>query len=130
MIEDNYVIIGEVASDEVARKMIELVTVSKQVPVANMSLEQYLQVSRSINDELLKFSARWIKFQDKLTTDSIVELIEQELDLYPTIKKYECTQRYKDSCSLSKVLSTMGQELTWYQKINVIWQGMVPNRYM
>lgn len=129
------IIKGEVASDEVAKKMIELATCGSGLlsMQPKMDLGAYLNISRQIHSELEQFGKRWFSRIDKLTYKEILGLIEAEIDKYPYIKAYNCIQRCKNMTEVSKAMFgkvDTGANSTWSEKISVIHQFMMINRYI
>lgn len=120
---------GELITDEVVEKFIN---VSRQ-PLdirPTMELDDYLQLSVSINDEIRRFGARWLNHYEFMSCNEIVGMMESEIDNYPTIKSHDCIQRYKRmALGLTGVPEYADKSLLWNQKVELIWSAMLPSRW-
>lgn len=130
------IINGEVVSDEVAKELIETFVnrgsglLSAQPKI---DLETYLNISRQIHSELEQFGKKWLNRVDKLAYKEILDLIENEIDMYPYIKAYNCIQRCRNMIEVSENMFNgfnMDNNLSWQEKMCAIHQYMMINRYI
>lgn len=120
---------GELITDEVVEKMLAISRRPLDIR-PTMELNDYLQLSVSINDEIRQFGARWLNHYESMSCNEIVGVMESEIDNYPTIKSYDCIQRYnRASLGLTGITEYVVKDLPWDQKVELIWSAMLPSRW-
>lgn len=130
------IIIGEVASDEIAKKIIDAMTCTSQlVRPPKMSLEELIEAARSVNNEINMFEARWVDKLDMLNYQDAINLIFAEIDRYPVIKKYNAGKQKDLQCNLVEGLyKALGVDFkasaNWSYVKEVLIMRLTPNRWV